>query len=357
MTTGYTIGMEPSGREFLICVIKGTFVLPASGAELRLHEVQQPLVLADTFTGEPGYSAPVLEADFVLRKPSCDVMLNGSAYAPAGRAAARTTVEVHVGTMHKSFDVVGDRHWHSTPRGPVASRPTEFDRMPITYDRAFGGSNRSSQDPGQHSAYAPNPVGTGWLAPGDRRRVALPNTEAKGQPVASPHGSYAPMAFGPIGRAWAQRARHAGTYDQRWIDEVFPFLPNDFDERFYQAAPGDQRISIRGGPLDVALVNVTPDGLRQFTLPGFEAPVHVFARGCRREDLTARLDTIVFEPDEGRVTMAWRAERALVDNLHEIDQLVVGRKGPEWWQQRESVAFPIPVVAEPYDAPSGPVPR
>jgi hypothetical protein len=32
--------------------------------------------------------------------------------------------------------------------------------------------------------------------------------------------------------------------------------------------------------------------------------------------------------------------------------VLVGKKGREWWQQRETVAFPIPVVMVPMDKPS-----
>ena len=63
MTAGYNMGLEPSGRELLVIVIKGTFVLPKSGEPVRLHEEQQPLILADTFTADPGFSAPVHEVD------------------------------------------------------------------------------------------------------------------------------------------------------------------------------------------------------------------------------------------------------------------------------------------------------
>jgi hypothetical protein len=38
--------------------------------------------------------------------------------------------------------------------------------------------------------------------------------------------------------------------------------------------------------------------------------------------------------------------------MHEIAQVLVGRKGREWWQQREQVAFPIPVVMVPAEAPA-----
>ena len=95
MVTGYTMGIEPSGRELLVVVIKGTFRIPAeAGAPLRLHEEQLPLVMADVFHGEPGFSAPKYEVDFAPRKQRCDVILNASAYTPGGRPADRVAVGV-----------------------------------------------------------------------------------------------------------------------------------------------------------------------------------------------------------------------------------------------------------------------
>jgi hypothetical protein len=158
------------------------------------------------------------------------------------------------------------------------------------------------------------------------------------------------MALGPLGRGWPQRARYAGTYDDQWLADVFPFLPKDFDERYYLATPEDQLVPLPKGPMDVVLSGFTADGTRQFTLPHFEAPVHVFPKRGERENYTATLDTIAFEPDHERFTMSWRVARPLGKSMHEIAQVLVGKKGREWWQQREQVAFPIPVVAVPMDA-------
>ena len=97
MVAGYTMGLEPSGRELLVVVIKGTFRLPVPGEEVRLHEEQLPLVMADTFTGEPGRSAPVREVDFAPRKKACDVLLTGSAHAPKGRPATEVPVGLRIG--------------------------------------------------------------------------------------------------------------------------------------------------------------------------------------------------------------------------------------------------------------------
>jgi hypothetical protein len=94
--------------------------------------------------------------------------------------------------------------------------------------------------------------------------------------------------------------------------------------------------------------------VRQFTLPHFEAPVHVFPKRGEREDCIATIDTIAFEPDLERFTMAWRVARPLKKGLHDIAQVVVGMKGREWWQQREQVAVvaPMPTQATRQSAPA-----
>jgi hypothetical protein len=33
--------------------------------------------------------------------------------------------------------------------------------------------------------------------------------------------------------------------------------------------------------------------------------------------------------------------------MFEIAEVLVGRKGREWWQQRQELVFPVPVVVEP----------
>ena len=104
MVAGYNLATEASGRELLVVVVKGTFVLPKPGEQVRLHEEQLPLVMADTFSGEPGFSAPVDEIDFAPRKQCCDVLLTGSAYAPAGRQTTRQRVTLKVGTIEKSLE-------------------------------------------------------------------------------------------------------------------------------------------------------------------------------------------------------------------------------------------------------------
>lgn len=360
MVAGFNMGLAPSGRESLVVVVKGTFQMPppdAPAGHFSLHEEQLPLVMADTFTGEPGLSAPLNEIDFAPHKPRCDILLLGNAHVPQGRPATRIEAGVRVGHWHKRLAVVGPRHWECGPLGvAAASPPGVFVRQPLSYDVAFGGTDLRHEDPAAHAAFMPNPVGVGfhkhirmdWVD-----GAPLPRTEQLGQAVRDPAGAYRPMAFGPVGRGWSTRSCFAGTYDDDWLAQHFPFLPPDFDPQYYQAAPPDQQVPLemfQQGPVDVALGNLTPDGLARFTIPHLVAPVHVFPRHGAREDHTAVLDTVVIEPDAGRFTLTWRVTRPLANGIFDIAQVLVGKKGREWWQQRDRVTFPVPVVMVPMPA-------
>jgi hypothetical protein len=85
MQAAYTMGTEPSAREHIVVAVKGTFAFPERDGDMcELAAEQAPLIMADEFFGEPGFSAPRYEVDFALVKPKCDVLLNATAYAPRG---------------------------------------------------------------------------------------------------------------------------------------------------------------------------------------------------------------------------------------------------------------------------------
>jgi hypothetical protein len=337
MPAAYTMGQKPDGRELLVVAVKGTFHLPRSGEEPQLCGEQLPLVEADAFTGEPGFSAPLYETDYAPVKPRCDVLLNGSAHAPAGRPVNRVPVSLQVGSIAKSFDVVGNRSWIAMI-GAVASPPEPFTVLPISYDKAFGGVDNAHPDPAKHSSYDSNHAGVGFHRQTAREFIEgkpLPNTEESGRPVESPRGSYRPMAFGPIGRAWQPRVKLAGTYDQNWIDNIFPFLPPDFDELYYQSAPADQQMDYPRGGEEVVLRNLTPEGYTTFRLPEVNMPVVFYPKHGENTETNAVVDTIVIEPDLNRFTMTWRSSLPLRKNMFEIGQVLVGEMPRGWYRARE----------------------
>jgi hypothetical protein len=324
---GWTFGFERDGRELVIVTIKATFLIPdREGAEPVLAEKQVPLVDADQFTGEPGFSAPLYESDYAHRKPYCDILLNGSAYAPRGRPAQRVTVGLSIDGISKSFDVVGNRVWRDGLLAPYPTQPEPFTVMPISYDVAFGGVDNTHPDPNKLKTFLSNPVGRGYR-PHLREidGLPLPNTEETGRPIKDPGGNYQSMCFGPIGRNWQPRVQYAGTYDQQWLDHQAPFWPDDFDYRYFQSAPPDQQIVFPKGGEEVVLRNLTPRGLARFRLPTLDFPVVFISYQVRERQIDPVMDSILIEPDQQRISLIWRANLAMTRDCFEIQQIVVGR--------------------------------
>jgi hypothetical protein len=332
------MGLAPDGRESLVVVVKGTFRIPKDGQEPTLVEQQVPLVMADVFTGDPGFSAPLYESDFAPKKPKCDVLLNGSAYAVGGRPAPRVEVSLHVAPLTKTFAVVGKRTWRKGIFSIKSTKPEPFAKMPFTYNQAFGGADKTHQDPAKHKFVLTNPVGIGFH---DQLKAELidgkplPITEESADPIKQPNKVYRPMALGPVGRNWDPRYKFAGTYDQAWIDNGFPFLPADFSDTYHQAAPLDQQIPyLQGGEL-VTLSNLTPEGTTRFRVPPIEMPIVIFPKRGEKHESKGVIDTLLIEPDQQRFMITWRASYALKRNMFDVVQVVAGVMPKAWYRARE----------------------
>lgn len=336
----YTMAVDKAGRERVVVVAKGTYAIPslANQAPSLLAE-QVPLVTGDVFGGEPGASAVVNENDFAAVKPRCDVLLNGSCYAPSGRTATQVMVALRVGELTKSFRVTGRRHYRSGLLTTTLSAPEPFSVLKLGYELAYGGVDRDSADPASHAWYPLNHVGVGFYPNADGnslRDKPAACTEELEQSANRPNGRYKPMAFGPVGRAWQQRIRWAGTYDQKWLDEQFPFLPLDFDDRYFQSAPEDQQIDYPRGGDSVALLNLTPQGRTLFKLPpDLRLPVLFLGRDDSLTEVAAVVDTLLLEPDDGRFMLVWRASIPLRRNIREIAEVRVGQSAAQLERQRE----------------------
>jgi len=334
---GWTLGFQADGRELLVVAIKATYQLNTDGDEPILCGVQEKLVESDTFTGEPGFSATKYEVDYAHWKPRCDVLLNGNAYAFGGRPATAVTVGLKIGTLNKRFNVVGDRQWVDTFLMAAPSLVIPFVTMPISYDRAYGGADKSPKKPDQIMSYLKNPIGVGYYPVSDRQALSgkpLPNTEQLGVPIASVSDDYLPMSFGPIGRNFAERIPYAGTYDDDWLQTRAPFFPDDFDYRYFQAAPADQQIPYPHGGEEVVLENLTPEGITSFRIPHKSVPVLFIPYRGKDRPVEAVIDTVVIEPDQNRFMITWRASLPLQRDCFEIKQTIAGEMPAAWHRTR-----------------------
>ena len=306
MQTGLTLTADKTGRQVCVVVVKGTFVIAADG-RTRLDEQQMPPTPSDVFWGDPEKSAIRYESDFALRKPRVDVILNGHAHTPEGRAATRVAVAFEIGPVRKTIMVFGDRRWQKGTLGLRIGDPTPFVTMPLVWDRAFGGIDRSNPDPAKQGAELRNLVGTGYTRSGRSAAegLRLPNLEDPRSLIASLSDRPPPIGCGSVGRGWQPRISRAGTYDKRWRTGRCPLLPEDFNDLFFQSAPDDQQLSAVEG-MSVRCLNLTRAGGLSFRVPRGEVTIS-FLMKTGPQRLVGVLDTVIIEPDERRLLLTWRA--------------------------------------------------
>jgi len=314
------------GRQGLTVAVKATWTI---GREGRLIAVspQPPLVLEGTWFGEPGISSPRLAPDLVPLKPATDVVLIGHACA-SRVGATEGMVSLAIGGLAKSVRVVGDRHFVKRLFGIGISDPLPFERIPLTWEHAFGGWDRSDLDPLRHTFDGRNPVGRGYRGRGAKfvEGVHLPNLEDPKDPLRSWAKPVTPAGFGFVDSGWMPRAAQAGTYDQRWLDECCPDLPEDFDPRFHCAgATGMTTIDgwLRGDELCL-VQGVHADGDLAFALPNQPSPdIRVVRRMGGDLTTSCRLDTVIIDAGQTQVSLVWRATFLLNEGPLEVDTIII----------------------------------
>jgi hypothetical protein len=302
----------PPSRDKLTLVVKGTFDVRRDG-RTRLAKAQLPLS-GDEHEGGP--ATPVrYESDLVPFKPRADLLCVGRAHAPGGQPVASLAVRFGLADRPKEIRVVGDRRLRMV--GPTAEigPPEPFTSMDLSYSRAFGGAD--PEDPDGMSFCLTNPLGCGYAhKAGAQRDRPMPNLEDPRRPLRTLGEALPPAGFGPIGRTWQPRLALAGTYDERWQTERAPEPPEDFDYRFFNAAPADQQVDgyLRGDE-SLWVENLHPE-LPRLTvrLPGvrirafFEAAADLaderVVSGLR--ELRLRLDTAWLDMEALRLVLVWR---------------------------------------------------
>lgn len=325
--------MNKEGEELLVICVAGRFDLPPAGRASfpKRSEEQRPPIMEDVYWGKPGTSSLRYEGQTAYHRLGTDIYVSGHAWAPRGRSVTEMLAAVRVGTCQKGIHVFGTRVWCRGVLGLKPSAPLPFERMPLRYERSFGGA---ASAPGKGTpAYEPsNPVGVGLYGSAKEAvEQPLPNLEEPTHLMSSPMERVPPVGFGPIARAWKPRLGFAGTYDEEWVARRAPLWPLDFDVRFFNAAapgliawPG-----LKGGE-SVVLAGLSPDGQMAFPLPHHRLMVKtVFRQRVDRRELV--LDAVHLEPDEGALTLIWRAAIPMDRELSQHEYSVV--REMESWEE------------------------
>ncbi|MEQ8398370.1 DUF2169 domain-containing protein [Thalassobaculum sp.] len=202
--------------------------------------------------------------DVGMPKPQGEVVVIGDAAAPGGQPVTQMAVEFSVGSVRKRLTVFGDRHWELFNDGAVFTKPLPFERMPLVWERAFGGPD-----------FAANPAGTGDAAQAalsEGRVVRLPNIEDAANLILDVGHAPDPVGVAPMDVMVPARQRYAGTYDDAWLKNHYPGHAVDFDWAFYNTVPsdqwttgffvGDERIRIAGMHPDHPVIESRLPGMR-----------------------------------------------------------------------------------------------
>jgi hypothetical protein len=320
---------DEEGRPLFVPVVKGTYSIQ-EGVRLSPAEKQVPVNVAGEYWDDPEKSSYKYEPETAFIKPATDVVLIGHAHAPKPRIT-QVDVSLSVGPIKKVVRVVGDRYLVKHFGMTFKTKPEPFERIPLIYERAFGGWDRSHPEPDKHSFEPRNPVGTGFRAKGGKfeRGIRLPNLEDPRRRLKGFRDRPPPAGFGFTSPHWQPRASLAGTYDETWMQERMPLLPKDFDRRFFNAAPPDQIApGFLKGDEPVVILNASLSGRISFNLPGVPPPqCRVELQGRRDQHLHTQLDTVIINTDENLLFLIWRTNLVLRSGPHNVVSIEVWTDG------------------------------
>jgi len=310
---------DEEGRPIVATIVKATLAIGPRG-ESRVAAKQEAVDFAGKYHGEPGQSSVRREPEVAFTKPGTDCVLQGHAIAP--RPATQVDVGFRVGDLTKVARVTGDRRWEPGLLGSKISAPAPFEKLPLVWERAFGGWDRTPEKEEHHQFEPHNPVGTGFVGKKGRPipGAALPNIEDPRDVQTAPGHRVQPVGFGFTGHHWQPRAKFAGTYDEAWEKDRAPRLPKDFDRRFFlAAAPGLSSATHLRGDETIVVIGATKEGRWEFSLPAIRPPrCNVALRHGAGQDLTTALDTVIVDADTKHVVLLWRAFTTLRSGPHDV---------------------------------------
>jgi uncharacterized protein YjbI with pentapeptide repeats len=303
---------------------------PLGRTDTLLHEIAMWKLAAERLGAEGAL-------DVGIPKSRGEFLVNGIAFAPEGVPQPMVPVRATVGEVQKDLAVHGDRYW----TGRTATEPRPFTQMPIDWAHAFGGDTHPE-----------NPFGKGLkeVEIEGVPIVPLPNIESKHEPITSPRDRPLPAGFGPLDIGWPQRQRLAGTYDQHWLENLFPGFAKDVDWEIHNiAAPDQRRHGFWEGGERYRFENLHPTKAVEGELPSFRARVFVsrsHKRGELRppgpelkqmvrrvpkeiEEIPLALQTLWFFPDLEIGVMIWSGSTLIAEELGEdILHLLVAAEHP-----------------------------
>ncbi len=324
------------GRSFVTLVLKATYRLVPEGPLVPAPAL--PVLAAELHHDDDPRRSLRAASDLAPYLRRVDVLLTGHACAPPTGPVQSGGVRLTMYrdercVLDKALLVQGDRARDPSGRWFGV---TPYQRIPLVYERAAGSAEL-------------NPVGID-------ARVCEPN-------LAHPRGWGLPACFAPVSRHWPSRRRYVAAFDPRAFEPPWLTLPDQLDDRYFQAAPEDQQLDNLRGDEWIVLEGLHPTLPRLRTrLPGARgvARIRGEAPGSSRV-LELRADTLSIDMDRELCSLTFRAYLPLAsEQVLPALRVLVEAELPGAVKPLLTGAPGAPVAAQksrpPVEAPTAPVP-
>lgn len=341
-------GQSPEGKYILSVLVKRTYSI-ISGKQCVRADLDNPLIPGDVFWGNPMNTTVKYESDFVPFKLGTDLVLNGKAYAPNGKASTSFNVSVQIGDHKKTIKVIGDREAKYVKDGtPVFTEPVPFQEMDLRYEKAYGGidvySNKETSYP-----YPRNLLGCGFVVSNTKASVdklKLPNIEDPNNLLTPDRlclvdyknweGQPMPVGLGWLPKGYKPRSDFAGVMpaDRSTEEELRKAYANllpkeerevyinnklpEMDFHFFNGASQGLAMNYLKGDERVTTNNLSKKGQCVFELPDDNPDISIDI-GNNVQETEVFIHTIMIHMEERLVDIVWRG--------------AIDYPGPDWLKQ------------------------
>lgn len=213
-----------------------------------------------------------------------------------------STVQVEVGQLKKTAAVYGDRYWLKSGLIASKSAPQPFKQIALSWHNAFGGKTCPL-----------NPKGKGQSATEDGL-WPLANIEDPYHILDTPDQTAQPMGFLPT-HLTPQQRRRLGTFDDQWLKKAWPYLPQDHDLHYWNAAPPDQQqADFWTGKEQITCTHLHPTKpVLHFELQQQKIRAFFQKKDQAPEEMPLNFDTIWLFPHLEQALLIWHGTIPVID--------------------------------------------